>query len=230
MSAPPPPMQRPVLGFVFGLVGGILILLSGVLFLTSPFSFFIGIFSILGIVFGALVIASSIVLYGDPPHHVGWGVMVLVFSVLSIVNFGGFIAGMALGIVGGALGIAWRPGGGPSAAGGYFTGPFGVPVMPWRMCMGCGRWIPWVYNVCPLCGTQAPVAAWAPHVPAAPPAADAPVAAPPFIAPAPPPSGPAPPAPLAPSTVKAPCPTCDADAEWLPMYKRWYCATETRYF
>ncbi|MEK6851910.1 MAG: hypothetical protein AABY30_05165, partial [Candidatus Thermoplasmatota archaeon] len=189
-------------------------------------------------------------------QHVAWGVIVLVFSVLSIVSFGGFIVGMAFGIVGGAIGMAWgtpqpmpyvAPYGytAPSGYGASYghaapyvspapyayaapsmpMGPWGVPVTPWRMCTGCGRWVPWAYGVCPMCGTQTPVAPWAaaPAQPTAPAAAttQAPAAfvpAPSFGAePAPPP-------------ITAPCPTCDGDAEWLPMYKKWYCAKEFRYF
>jgi len=209
------PSSRPVLGFVFGLVGGILILVGGAIF-SALSGFFLGLFGILGLVFGILVLLGSIMLYAAPRQHVAWGVIVLVFSVASIVGLGGFIIGMVLGIVGGALGIAWNPHGGvPSES--FMMGPYGVPVMPWRMCMGCGRWIPWAYNVCPLCGTSAPVAPWVPK--AWPGPADAPVAAPaPAAMPTAPPAAsmaaPAQPPPENP--VKAPCPTCDGEAEWMP--------------
>ncbi|MEM4545186.1 MAG: DUF6114 domain-containing protein [Nitrososphaerota archaeon] len=33
----------------------------------------------------------------------------LIFSIISLVSMGGFIIGAILGIVGGALAIAWKP-------------------------------------------------------------------------------------------------------------------------
>jgi hypothetical protein len=38
-----------------------------------------------------------------------WSVLILVFSILSIMGFGGFVVGAVLGIVGGALALRWRP-------------------------------------------------------------------------------------------------------------------------
>jgi len=230
--------SRPVPAFVFGLIGGVLILIGGLVFSASSV-FFLGFFAILSLIFGIVAILGSVMLYAAPQQHVAWGVIVLVFSVLSIVGFGGFIAGMVLGIVGGALGMAWSPYprsyGTPYAApeGTPMTiAPYGVPVMPWRMCMGCGRWIPWAYNQCPLCGTAAPVAAWVPKAwqPGEPSAVMGPsaAAAPPPAAPPPAPVA-SPPQPEAPP-VKAPCPTCEGEAEWRPAQRRWYCPTEARFF
>jgi len=105
------------------------------------------------------------------------------------------------------------------------VGPYGVPVTPWRLCMGCGRWIPWTYNVCPMCGTVAPLAPWVPRAPeGAPPVQGIMPAqgAPPSAAPSPPPTPPEP--------VRAPCPTCDGQAEWLAAVRRWYCRAENRSF
>lgn len=224
---------RPVAAFVLGLIGGIFILLGGlVILIGAPFP--LGIFAVLGIVFGILVIVGSVVMFAQPNQHVVWGVIILVFSATSIIVFGGFIVGLVLGVLGGILGIAWRPEGylgGPVPTPQSFAGPYGVPVMPWRMCMGCGRWIAWTFNVCPLCGTAAPRAPWIPQAWAGDMSRAAPPAPPPG---APPPSFPSP-APQAPprateKPLTAPCPTCEREAEWLPTYKRWYCRAEARYF
>jgi hypothetical protein len=203
-----PPSRRPVVASVLSLVGSLFFLLIGFGY------FFVG--ALLGLASAIVVIVSAAMLYARPSQHVAWGVIILIFSITSLFGFGGFVAGMALGITGGAIGMAW--GTQPSGYGGAYAmplagmymGPYGVPVMPWRMCVGCGRWIPWAYNVCPLCGTKAEPA--------------------PAGAPAPMPAPPTPAMPAAPETIRAPCPTCRGEAEWLPAYKKWYCATETRYF
>ena len=215
---------RPTTAFVLSLCGGILIIVGALFFLLlSPF--FFSIFSLLAIVFGIIVTVGAVAIYRVPSQHLAWGVIILIFSVLSIIGFGGFIAGLVLGVVGGSLGISWRPY--PEQAGyapGYTGGPYGMPVMPWRLCMGCGRWLPWAYNVCPLCGTQVPIAPWVPRAPD------------PIPAPATGATGDAPAAPTAPwappaqETIKAPCPTCEGQAEWNAVQKRWFCPAESKYF
>ncbi len=209
---------RPTTAFVLGLTGGVLILVGSLFFLLlSPF--FFSLFSLLSLIFGILVILGSVLFYRFPSQRVAWGVVVLVFSVCSIVGFGGFIAGLVLGTVGGALAMAWKPEQerGQSE---YAMGPYGMPIMPWRICMGCGRYIPWSFNVCPLCGTQVPIAPWVPKM------GETPAAANPSGAPAPPTQYSAP----AQETVKAPCPTCEGEAEWMPQPKRWFCRAESKYF
>lgn len=210
--------SRPTNAFVLGLAGGVLILVSGLFFfLLSPF--FFGLFGVLSIVFGIIVIVGSVLLYRFPSQRIAWGVVVLIFSISSIIGFGGFIAGLVLGTVGGALAIAWKP---ESERGqqAYAMGPYGMPVMPWRICMGCGRYIPWSFNVCPLCGTQVPIAPWVPKV-------DEPAAAGGLAgAYAVPPPGVAP----GQETIKAPCPTCEGEAEWRAQAKRWFCPAESKYF
>jgi hypothetical protein len=37
------------------------------------------------------------------------GILVLVFSIISIIGGGGFILGFILGLVGGILALAWKP-------------------------------------------------------------------------------------------------------------------------
>jgi hypothetical protein len=215
--------------------------MASLLLLLVTFGFF-GVFGFVGIVSGTVVLFASILLYARPKEHAVWGILILVFACVSIVAFGGFVAGMILGIIGGAMAISWRPEGafgryGPAGYGAASygpggMGPYGLPVMPWRMCMGCGRWIPWSYNVCPLCGTQAPVASWVPRT-------DTPTGTPPTSAPPPaapygnPPSVAQAPAMFAPprsEPIKASCPTCTSEAEWNPSYNRWYCPAERRYF
>ena len=43
-----------------------------------------------------------------PLEHVTWGVLIVIFSAISFVSMGGWFVGAILGIVGGALALAWR--------------------------------------------------------------------------------------------------------------------------
>jgi hypothetical protein len=58
----------------------------------------------IAIVFGILILIGAILLY-KPGYETAGGIIVLVFSVLSILTGGGFVAGFILGIIGGALGL-----------------------------------------------------------------------------------------------------------------------------
>src|SRR5947199_10114462 len=52
----------------------------------------------------------GILLYVKPQQHVVWGVLVIVFSVVSLFyTLGGFIIGLILGLIGGILGAVWKP-------------------------------------------------------------------------------------------------------------------------
>ena len=67
-------------------------------------------FGLLGLIFGVIVIVSAIMLNRRPQEHSTWGVLIVLFSVLSI--FGGAMngfAGLILGLVGGVLAITWKP-------------------------------------------------------------------------------------------------------------------------
>ncbi|HYS70968.1 MAG TPA: DUF6114 domain-containing protein [Thermoplasmata archaeon] len=223
--------SRPLLSFAFTLAGGLLVLGGGLYFLAFPTTF--GFLPPVGIACGTLLLVAAILLYYRPAQHSVWGILVLVFGIASLVNLGGFVLGMTFAVVGGALALAWTPEGRPQGGSQGWAmpaGPYGVPVTPWRLCMGCGRWIPWSYNVCPLCGTAAPLAPWVPRP------SEAGAVPPPIAAPAPaatyaPPPAAAPPTPApAEPPMKAPCPTCDGEAEWRPATQRWFCPTENRSF
>jgi len=95
--------------FVLSLIGGILILINGLIVavIGSFFVFFgVGILMIiLGLVFGFAVLLSAIMLNANPREHVTWGILILIFSVLSIVIGGGFVVGLILGLIGGILAL-----------------------------------------------------------------------------------------------------------------------------
>jgi hypothetical protein len=48
-------------------------------------------------------------LYRNPLQKKAWGIIVLVLSIISIVTGGGFIIGLILGVIGGALSLSWKP-------------------------------------------------------------------------------------------------------------------------
>ena len=127
--------EYPRTASIIALVGGIIITLSGVLFVAvsalvlpnitypnvsvpqglSPsaipglVSGFVGLMGIFGLVSGAVVLVSSVMLLTRPSQTRTWSVLILVFSVLSFFGMGGFIVGAVLGIVGGALVLKWKP-------------------------------------------------------------------------------------------------------------------------
>jgi hypothetical protein len=120
---------------ILALAGGAIIALSGVLFLaasafvlpnldysnlsTPPnlppgslpalVSGMVGVMGAFGLVSGAVVLVSSVMLLTNSGQRRTWGILILVFSILSFIGLGGFIVGAVLGIVGGALILRWKP-------------------------------------------------------------------------------------------------------------------------
>jgi hypothetical protein len=70
-----------------------------------------GMFGIVGALFGVAVIASALMLYNHPNENSKWGILILVFSVLSVfaTTMGGFGVGVILGVLGGVFALAWKP-------------------------------------------------------------------------------------------------------------------------
>ncbi|MGA3406798.1 MAG: DUF6114 domain-containing protein [Candidatus Bathyarchaeia archaeon] len=70
-----------------------------------------GMFGIAGILFGVAVIAGALMLYNNPTQHSKWGLVILIFSLLSIFGsaMAGFGIGLILGLIGGILALTWKP-------------------------------------------------------------------------------------------------------------------------
>lgn len=137
--------SKPTAAFVLSLMAGIFILLNG-LYLVVIGAIFAFVFlaigfaiAIIGLIFGILVLLGAIMMYSKPRQTKAWSAIVLVFSIISIVIGGGFIIGFILGIVGGAIGLSWKP---------------EKPKVEeeQRTCLSCGRLYPVKYNNCPYCG------------------------------------------------------------------------------
>jgi hypothetical protein len=109
--------KRASVGFIVSLIAGILILINSIAFfaladfiasLGDMLPFFVdGIFETLGAV-GAIialvVIVGGFLIYMPGKETIG-GIMVIIFSIVSIVIGGGFLIGLILGIIGGILGL-----------------------------------------------------------------------------------------------------------------------------
>jgi hypothetical protein len=127
-------LEYPNLPSILALIGGAIILFVAILLLavsvvilphlnyasvTPPHSYtgsisglvsgIVGALASFGIVCGAIVLISAIALRLMPRHRQTWGVLILVFSILSFFGFGGFVAGALLGIVGAILILRWKP-------------------------------------------------------------------------------------------------------------------------
>jgi len=128
-------IEYPRTASILALAGGIIITLSGVLFVavsalvlpninyanlnTPPnlpasavpglVSGFVGLMGVFGLVTGAIVLISSVMLLTNTGQKRTWSVLILVFSILSFIGMGGFVVGAVLGIIGGALVLKWKP-------------------------------------------------------------------------------------------------------------------------
>lgn len=108
--------QKPTAAFVLTLIGGVIIILTGLVVAAvgAIFTFFIGgiggVFGLVGVLWGVLMIVSAVMLNNNPASHTTWGVLIIIFSVLSwFGSFGGFFIGFLLGLIGGVLAVAWHP-------------------------------------------------------------------------------------------------------------------------
>ncbi len=160
--------EKPTTAFILSLIAGVLIVLGG-----AMGSIFMGImggmyggwrgmmggygmmggpgwgfgmgFGVLGLIMGIVVIFGAIMLVSRPQEHKTWGIVILVFSILSVIGgMGGFGIGMFLGIIGGALAISWTPSTAIS------------PQQPTRYCVHCGQAIVADTLYCPQCGKEQP--------------------------------------------------------------------------
>ena len=70
---------------------------------------FVGLMGAFALVSGAVVLVSSVMLLAGSGSPRTWGVLILVFSILSLFGMGGFVVGAVLGAVSGALLLRWKP-------------------------------------------------------------------------------------------------------------------------
>jgi hypothetical protein len=157
MVGPPVEPPRPVAAMVLATLGGIFIILGGIaeLFVgTAISSAFYGNFGgilivsgFVGVAAGGTVLGLGILTYTHPEQHTVYGVLILVFSVVSLFSFfGGFFLGFVLGLVGGILAIVHNPA--PVA----WPAPYMMAPPVQRVCIRCGRVVDVNHKFCPHCG------------------------------------------------------------------------------
>lgn len=59
----------------------------------------------IGLTLGVLVLLGAILLHFKPVKKRVWGIIIIIFSIPSVITGGGFIIGFILGIMGGVLAI-----------------------------------------------------------------------------------------------------------------------------
>lgn len=129
------PSAYPKTGSILALVGGVFMILGGVIFLgvatyviphlnlsnvtvpqgmdrASLPGLISGVLTVMGgfgLVCGSIVLVSAAMLLARVGDRRTWGILTLIFSVLSFLGLGGFIIGAILGIIGGVLVLRWKP-------------------------------------------------------------------------------------------------------------------------
>jgi hypothetical protein len=106
--------EKPKAAFILSLISGIFVLIVGFFVimangaLTGGFNL-----GLLGVMWGVLIMIGAAMLYSKPQQHKTWGIIVIVLSFLSwfVLALAGVIGiiGFILGLLGGSLGIRWKP-------------------------------------------------------------------------------------------------------------------------
>jgi hypothetical protein len=128
-------LSYPKSASIIALAGGVVILLGGLIFIGASIyviphlnfsnmtvpqglnradlpglvSGVVGVMGAVGLVCGSVVLVSASMLLAKVGQRRTWGVLILIFAVLSFLGLGGFIVGAILGIIGGILVLRWKP-------------------------------------------------------------------------------------------------------------------------
>lgn len=105
-----------MVGFAFGpsyygaMMGGSYGMMNGYYGMMQAFGFSGWFYSLMliGVASGAIVLLGAMMVYTQPSKSSAWGVLILVFSIVSFFGMGGFFLGAILGIVGGTLALTYR--------------------------------------------------------------------------------------------------------------------------
>lgn len=101
--------------------GGLLLIVAGIELLVAPAAqslvlpidliIYAGVAGVSGALIALLLITLGVLSWFQPAQHVFFGIVGILLALVSFLtsNFGGFVIGMLLGIVGGALVFAWAP-------------------------------------------------------------------------------------------------------------------------
>jgi len=118
--------EKPTAAFILSLLGGIFILVVGLIlsFLGAILIGAVGVFNppampmlmglgsllgMLGILYGLIIIVCAVKMHNEPENQT-WSILIVIFSVLSLFGAGGGLyIGLILGVIGGILGLTWKP-------------------------------------------------------------------------------------------------------------------------
>ncbi|MEU5877461.1 DUF6114 domain-containing protein [Spirillospora sp. NPDC047279] len=100
---------RPFWGGVFAVLGGIELI--AIPLAPMPVTIHQGMAGVASWLIGALLVVAGALLWFQPAQRSFFGILAVLLSLASFLtsNFGGFLLGMILGLVGGAIGFAWTP-------------------------------------------------------------------------------------------------------------------------
>ncbi|MDG6929417.1 MAG: hypothetical protein JRM99_05460 [Nitrososphaerota archaeon] len=117
----------PTAPFVLSLIAGLLILAGSAMMTTFPigtryYGMMGGYYGMMqgfggwlyghpavGLISGTVILVGATMIYTRPGNVSTWGLLVLIFSMISFLWMGSFFLGAILGITGGVLALAWRP-------------------------------------------------------------------------------------------------------------------------
>jgi hypothetical protein len=103
--------SRPFWGGLFLIASGAEMLLIPLPMQSMGLFLHIGTGGVLGILIGALLIASALLIWFNPGQRTFYSIAAVLLAIvaLSATNLGGFIIGTLLGVTGGSLAFAWTP-------------------------------------------------------------------------------------------------------------------------
>ncbi|HTT44657.1 MAG TPA: DUF6114 domain-containing protein [Thermoplasmata archaeon] len=112
--------EAPTAAAVLSIIGGIFILLGGIaeVFIGAAVSSVtlgeqgqgLTALGVLGALMGIFILVLGILLFTSPDSHITYGVLILIFSLISLTSFlGGFVLGFLLSLIGAILALTWHP-------------------------------------------------------------------------------------------------------------------------
>jgi len=113
----------PRTAYLLSLIGGIMILVFSILYalillavasIFASVGFGLGVdlavgLAVVALFLGIIVIFFALQLKSQPRSAKTYGILILVFAVISLIGGGGFYIGAILALIGGILAIVWHP-------------------------------------------------------------------------------------------------------------------------
>jgi hypothetical protein len=122
--------EKPTPAFILGIISGVLIIIggiTGIMWMWVRSSYGGGWLGMMGpsmmgrwipwlwgsltsvvLISGVIILVEALMLQSRPSQSQTWGILILIFSMVSLFSMGGFIIGAILGIIAGILALTWR--------------------------------------------------------------------------------------------------------------------------